>query len=464
MAIGYLPDLFAGGNAGRARGGAGFQNALSRRQNSRQFRRRLRHEDEQQERQIQAQKDAQKRAFGYQLAGQGINAAAGAGAGLILSEATGPAVSTLADGASKGITADVASAAGGDGLVPLGSPGPDLLATSGGPGTANLPQIDYSPMSTNIPAASANPGFTGLEPLSTAKTSAPLSPLPDTGGPVLDPTADARIPEWSRSAPLKSGRLSPGAAAALGALSGFTGNDYLGTGLQYANRNPVTNAKFGLELAQTGSGIGLDAARAAQAYSGTGANDALANDRNASAARTQFLTPLEGRTELTAGDENLAQARYNDAGTRQRNVDTATAVQMRPLDARVKTNQADYYEAGTEGRRQSNMQDNRMFGPQLRKATADANYAEGRAGRPQGGLLPAESAFELQNSLESRLGALQGNAEAVNAEVDQFISLYRNRLTPEDLDEILVRARKFGYAPRQRGSGTSEYERILGGR
>lgn len=416
-----LPFLFNRGNAGRASGFGMYGDALNRDQRGRQFRRQVSENRRAQDKQIQAQKDAQKRAFGYQLAGQGINAAAGAGAGAILAEATGPAVSTLADTAGKTIAPDVAGS-----IATTAAPqaGPSFTPPIGGNSAAlNLPPVDYSPMSTNIPAANANPGLTGLENFDTARTTAfnvmpgteNAGPLPNTGGPVVDPTADARIPEWSRGAPLKSGRLSPGQAAALGALSGFTGQDYLGTGLNFANRNPVTNAKFGLDLAATGSGIGLDAARAAQAYSGAGANDALANDRNASASRTRFLTPYDANERLTAGDANAARAGYYDAGTEGRNLDNTLKTETSPFS--------------------------------IRKAQADATYAEGRANTRSTFSEPdlVQNYATFEDGLKE-LVAVNAPSSEINASIDAWLAQNANRIEPGRLEEIKLRLQQqFGY-------------------
>ncbi|HRW56130.1 MAG TPA: hypothetical protein P5081_24925, partial [Phycisphaerae bacterium] len=389
-----LPYLFSRGAQGRSTGYGMYDSALNRDQRGRQFRRQIAENRRAQDRQIEAQKEAEDRAFTRQLGMMGVQTAASAGAGAIAGSAMAPATQVASDATARtisGATTPIVANA------PV-SAGPDFMP--------DLPPVDYSPMSTNIPAANTNPGMTGIDKtMATRPTAAPtpvnVSRVPSGGQ--INPTMDARIPDYARSAPYTPPSRGSAAArgAALGALGALSGQNYVAPYLNFISGIPAKNAEYGLELARTGSRIGVDAANIAAANANARASDASAYDRYQSGRQREALTQpkvavqnsIVGANDARAGASNAA-ARLSD--TRSGRIDTLLPYETENFDAR--TGAAN---ALRDRRVMQNANDAAMQPLRLEKLGYDTSISRDSAGRsaPMTDDETAGSVAQLESSL-----------------------------------------------------------------
>jgi len=410
MPASFLPQLFASGRQGRAQGLNLLDSALNRSQRGSQYRLGLRERRREAERQREAQREAQDQAFTNSLITTGISTAAGAAAGGILSSAAQPAVDATAKTATDAATSPIIADA-----VPV---------------VANAP-TPPTPIGFDSPELAATVTPPTVNPTVTRPSPGPRVPSINTQG-LAQP---GQVPT---SGPLQT--ASPGTGIALGALSGLTGQNYLAPYLATTARAPLRNAQFGLDVARNETLRGLDLAR-------VNTEAARQRDIEADTARTRYLTPLEGYTELGAGAKNFADANQTNALTgpkafkertagfanRQRGLksmgDNRRSQELHPGEMRLQGLEI-------EGQRFDN------------KNTLLKNKQLGN-NQP-----PNEEAFlDIVGTTESRARTLKDKPEQVNAIFDQFFRQNRKWLTPEQTATLMNDwYTHYGYLPEsQRG-------------
>ncbi len=496
MAPSFLPALFATGQQGRGISANLLNSALNRQQRGTQFRRQLREQRRAEERQRQAQKEAQQDAFTNQLITAGISTAAGAGAGAALGAgASGAAATTGLDAASKGVVdatapalaegatsgleviPDVATGADTNVAPTVAANVPTPLPVGGFDSPSLITQTnnallstptDYSSASTNLPAANLNPGLTGITPQ--GKSSLPNGSPRLAGGPEFstpgNPGASIvagnsivapqpTTPRIERPVTLGPGPLrgpNAGTGALLGALGGLTGQNYLGTYLSSTALNPLRNAQFGLDLARNETLRGLDTARIATERARQG-------DIEADTARTRYLTPIEGYSELGAGAKNFADANQTNALTAPKAFKERTAGfanQQRGFKSQGDNRRAEELQPGAltnqrlEGNRLTSSAD--LNAARTNEVQTRNNIREDEAARGQP--LQGQEYGDLLESVESRV---KRNPDQVNAIFDDFLRTNGKRLSLTQIENLMNEWNEYyGYVPAdRRGQGNS---------